>query len=252
MQQYDKKKENELLRKLKVDKKSPIYHKHIFFKAFEEQYSIDFYIEVASKYGSTTTKRPLSNSDVFIVTHKDYIKALRVAAAGERKVKVSDYPMYFTAINAKTGKNTTYMTEASLCELLKIPYRYTEQDGATEAEQKQVKVKHGMAWASPALKKIDKANPLYHKLVVFAGAFPRGAVSNLKQTVSEMGGFSKEYVSRNVDYLVLANTDYSDPSKRNQRTLDKLAQADRQTLAGHGPKIISEDAFIEMIAPYIQ
>ena len=93
----------------------------------------------------------------------------------------------------------------------------------------------------------DMNHPLYQKVVAFTGALsiPRKDAMLL---VKNVGGDCSDGVTKNINYLVLGNLDYSANIKGDKSS--KLIKAEKYILEGLDIEILSEKIFFDMINDY--
>ena len=91
----------------------------------------------------------------------------------------------------------------------------------------------------------DETSPVYGKLFVFTGTPEKMTRRDAMQVVVDHGGQCGNGVTKNTNFLVLGNLDYSNNIKGGKSA--KLKKAEQMKLAGADIEILSENAFYDMI-----
>lgn len=96
---------------------------------------------------------------------------------------------------------------------------------------------------------IDKENPLYEKECVFTGTMDKMSRSEAMQLVVNLGGKNRDTVTKETNYLILGNTNYSYNIKDGKSSKQK--KAEKYKLQGQDIEILSENVFYDLIEDYI-
>ena len=93
---------------------------------------------------------------------------------------------------------------------------------------------------------IDEDNLLYGKTCVFTGTLERMPRKAAMQIVINIGGLCGDGVTKNTNFLILGNTDYSKTVGGGKSNKHKKAEAFK--LAGYDIEILSEDVFYDLVS----
>lgn len=91
----------------------------------------------------------------------------------------------------------------------------------------------------------DESNPLFGKNVVFTGKLDRYTREQAAQMVVNLGGICENTVTKNTDFLILGDTDYSKNIKDGKSSKQKKAES--YILKGCDISVIPESVFYDMI-----
>ena len=95
----------------------------------------------------------------------------------------------------------------------------------------------------------DDSNPIFEKVIVFTGALSSMSRKEAFQLVANLGAVPDETITKKTNYLVIGDSDFAKSVKDGKTTKMKKAESLRQK--GYEISIISERAFWELIADYI-
>lgn len=123
---------------------------------------------------------------------------------------------------------------------------YSKEMPQSKEPQKKVKKKTKLSQLTSTKTVFDPNTPIYEKIFVFTGKMEHFTdVASAAQIVYDMGGYCKDTVVSDIDYLVLGNAGYQDYeaghlSTKTQKALHFIQQ-------GSHINIISEDEFCSLI-----
>lgn len=96
----------------------------------------------------------------------------------------------------------------------------------------------------PEKTEFDTSNPLYGKLCVFTGTLSKMVRQEAMQLVVDLGGEVGNTVTKDTDYLILGNLDYS---KVKGNKSSKMIKAEKYKLKGLPIEIMPEDVFYDLV-----
>lgn len=91
----------------------------------------------------------------------------------------------------------------------------------------------------------DISHPLYNKCCVFTGTLEKMSRKEAMQNVVFLGGFCSNSITKETNYLILGNNDYS-PLVKDGKS-NKQKKAEELKLSGYDIEIITENIFYDMI-----
>ena len=91
----------------------------------------------------------------------------------------------------------------------------------------------------------DISHPLYNQCCIFTGTLEKMPRKEAMQNVVDLGGFCSNSITKETNYLILGNNDYS-PLVKDGKS-NKQKKAEQLKLEGYDIEIISENIFYEMI-----
>lgn len=92
----------------------------------------------------------------------------------------------------------------------------------------------------------NEDHPLYNKTCVFTGTLKHFVRKDAMQLVVNLGGFCKDNVTKDTNYLILGNLEYSSNVKDGKS--NKLKKAETYILDGKELEIISENVFLDLLS----
>lgn len=95
---------------------------------------------------------------------------------------------------------------------------------------------------------INEDSPFFEKEVVFTGVLEKMIRKDAMQIVANMGGYNRDNVTNDTNFLVLGNNDYCKAIKDGKSLKHKKAEAYK--LKGNDIEIISESVFYDIINDY--
>ncbi len=95
---------------------------------------------------------------------------------------------------------------------------------------------------------INEDNPFFEKEVVFTGVLEKMIRKEAMQTIANMGGYNRDTVTKDTNFLILGNNDYCKAIKNGKSLKQKKAEAYK--LKGNDIEIISENVFYDIINDY--
>jgi|GEM_PF-52868 len=98
---------------------------------------------------------------------------------------------------------------------------------------------------TPETNVFDESNPLFEKYVVFTGKLELHTRAEAAQIVANLGGICENTVTKNTDYLVIGDMDYTGNVVGEKSS--KLIKAEAYIAKGRNISIISETTFYKMI-----
>ena len=92
----------------------------------------------------------------------------------------------------------------------------------------------------------NEDHPLYNKTCVFTGTLKHFVRKEAMQLVVNLGGLCKDNVTKDTNYLILGNLEYSSNVKNGKS--NKLKKAETYILDGKELEIISENVFLDLLS----
>ena len=92
----------------------------------------------------------------------------------------------------------------------------------------------------------NEDHPLFNKTCVFTGTLEHFVRKDAMQIVVNLGGFCKDNVTKDTNYLILGNLEYSSNVKDGKS--NKLKKAETYILNGQELEIISENVFLDLLS----
>lgn len=92
----------------------------------------------------------------------------------------------------------------------------------------------------------NEDHPLYNKTCVFTDTLKHFVRKDAMQLVVNLGGFCKDNVTKDTNYLILGNLEYSSNVKDGKS--NKLKKAETYILDGKELEIISENVFLDLLS----
>jgi DNA polymerase-3 subunit epsilon len=91
----------------------------------------------------------------------------------------------------------------------------------------------------------DESHPIYNKICVFTGTLEKMSRKEAAQLVTNIGGICKNNITKDTNFLILGNTDYSKNIKGGKS--NKQKKAEQLILSGQDLIILPENEFYELI-----
>lgn len=92
----------------------------------------------------------------------------------------------------------------------------------------------------------NEDHPLFNKTCVFTGTLEHFVRKDAMQIFVNLGGFCKDNVTKDTNYLILGNLEYSSNVKDGKS--NKLKKAETYILNGQELEIISENVFLDLLS----
>ncbi len=184
----------------------------------------------------------------------DFIDTLRVS----RKVfpqlqhhRLSDIAAACQVIQAEAHRaEADCLITAACYERIKqiVLSEYTEDEFMKQFKH-QSHYHQTLASITATTDSVDETNPLFGKVVVFTGALSKMERKAAFQIVANLGGIPKDSITSQTNYLVIGNEEFAKTVK-NGKT-GKMRKAEEYQKKGQEILILSENAFFDMVEPYL-
>jgi len=176
----------------------------------------------------------------------DYLDVMRIS-----RILLPDMKHHRLKDVAKELKTLVTSSHRSMCDCettlkcyQELQRRHSDSTGATLPILKN-KEKFNAKNIAAETNAFDENNPLFGKYVVFTGKLDRYTREQAAQIVVNLGGICENTVTKNTDFLVLGDTDYTKSIKDGKSA--KLKKAESYILKGCDITVIPETVFYDMI-----